>query len=181
MGEEVEIKEDDYELIPMSPIRRLEKRLDRVEEMSVPESRSAFKDVLEIVRMNQLIVDQLAKSNDSLKIELSKLPGKIDQLVMELKELVGFIKASGQQEQQSITKESLSPLLEKLDELVKSNKAESEKNESMLELLDKVSKRLSPAPRPVMPQQRPIPQMRPLPMPQRPIPKQSGNPIKKLF
>lgn len=179
MGEEVQIKEDDYELIPMSPIRRLEKRLDRMEELSVPESRSAFKDILEIVRMNQLIVDQLAKSNDSLKIELSKLPGKIDELVMHLKELVSFIKASGQQEQQSMTKESLNPLLEKLDELVKANKAESEKNESMLDLLDKMSKRLSPVSRPILHQ--PRPQMRPLSLPQRPAPMQERNPIKKLF
>ncbi len=170
--DEVEIKESDYELIPMSPIRRLEKRLERVEDLSVPESGSVFKDVVEIVRMNQLIVDQLAKSNDALRIEISKLPAKIDELVMNLKELINFVKASGHQEQRQMSMESMAPLLNKLDELVKANKGASEKNDAMLELLDTVSKRLRPARPPVA-----LPGMPPRPPQTRPI----QRPIKKPF
>ena len=167
--DEVEIKESDYELIPMSPIRRLERRLERVESISVPESGSVFKDVIEIVRMNQLIVDQLAKSNDALRIEISKLPAKIDELVMNLKELINFVKASGHQEQREMSRESMAPLLAKLDELVKANKGASEKNDAMLELLDTVSKRLRPARPPVaLPGMAPRPQMKPI---QRPVKK----------
>ena len=168
--DEVEIKESDYELIPMSPIRRLEKRLEKVESLSVPESGSVFKDVIEIVRMNQLIVDQLAKSNDALRIEISKLPAKIDELVMDLKELINFVKASGHQEQREMSRETMAPLLAKLDELVKANKCASEKNDAMLELLDTVSKRLRPARPPVaLPGMSPRqPQMKPI---QRPIKK----------
>lgn len=170
--EEIEIKEDDYELIPMSPIRRLEKRLERIENLSIPESGTVFKDVLEIVRMNQLIVDELAKSNDALRIEISKLPAKIDELVMNLKELINFIKAAGHQEEREISKEAMAPLLAKLDELVKTNKEASEKNDAMLELLDTMSKRLKPPRPPVM-----LPGTRSTPLQTRPIQRQVKKPL----
>ena len=78
-------EEIDYELIPMSPVRRLEKRLNRIEKSPGVDSSFFFREVLEIIRMNQQIVDELAKSNDSLRIELAKLPGKLDEVVFKEK------------------------------------------------------------------------------------------------
>ncbi len=141
-------EEKEYELIPVSPIRRLEKRLERLESTSTGISTDVFKDMIDIMRMNQQIVDELARSNDALRIELSKLPGKLDELISQMKELISFIKSSGEEETVGITQEAMKPVVDKLDELIKSNKAMSERNESLLEVLDEIRKGLR---RPVRP------------------------------
>ena len=131
---------EEYEIIPMSPLRRLEKRIDKVE--SNTGSHEVIREIIDIVRMNQQMVDELAKSNDALRIELSKLPGKIDELVNNMKEIVSFIKSSGEEENVGITKEAMKPLVDKFDEMINTNKTISEKNDSMLELLDDISKKI---------------------------------------
>ena len=132
--------EEEYELIPMSPLRRLEKRIDIVEANTG--GREIIREIIDIVRMNQQMVDQLAKSNDALRIELSKLPAKIDELVTNMKEIVSFIKSSGEEETVGITKEAMKPLVEKFDEMINTNRTISEKNDSMLELLDDIGKKI---------------------------------------
>ena len=163
-------EESEYELVPMSPIRRLEQRLDRIESSSPIDSKSIFSDVIDIVRMNQQLVDELAKSNDAMRIELSKLPAKLDELIVNLKELISFVRASGETESIGVTQDTMKPVVDKLDEMVKTNKVISEKNDSMLELLDEMSKKMrrpqlmrpmqqmqsGPVNQPLRPQLRPI-------------------------
>ena len=158
------ISEDsnEYELIPMSPVRRLEKRMERIESVSGVGNypKDILDDIVDIVRMNQMLVDELAKSNDALRIELSKLPGRLDDLIINMKELVSFIKASGEQEVSAMTPDVMKPVVDKLDELVNSNKKVTERNEAMLELLDDVGKKMRRTqmrPRPTINQQRPLP------------------------
>lgn len=131
---------EEYEIIPMSPVRRLEKRVDKVE--SNTGSHELMREIIDIVRMNQQMVDQLARSNDALRIELSKLPAKIDELVASMREIISFIKSSGEEENVGITKEAMKPLIGKFDEMINTNKTMSEKSDSMLELLDDISKKL---------------------------------------
>jgi len=164
-------EEGEYELIPMAPIRRLEKRLERLEESSTDSPRGIISDIIDIVRMNQQLVDELAKSSDALRIELSKLPGKLDELIMNLKELVSFIKTAGEAEVGGVSEEALKPLVEKMGEMVDTNKAISDKNDSMLELLDEISKKLKGPP----PKAMPMRQL--LPMPRAPT--QMASPITK--
>jgi len=146
-------EEIEYELIPMSPVRRLEKRMEKIEKAPGYDSGKFFKEVLEIVRMNQQIVNELAKSSDALRIELAKLPGKLDEVITNLKELISFIKTSGREESVGITQEVMNPVVDKLDEMIKTNKTLAGKNDSMLELLDEISKKLK---KPVMPVRRPM-------------------------
>jgi len=162
---------DEYELIPMSPIRRLEKRIDKIE--STTGSQELIREIVDIVRMNQQMVDELAKSNDALRIELTKLPAKIDELVASMKEIISFIKSSGEEETVGITKEAMKPLVEKFDEMINTNKTMSEKSDSMLELLDDISKKLK---RPAIGHfsERPILQ-RPVAQPSRPT-----QPLRRL-
>lgn len=154
-------EEDEFELIPMSPIRRLEKRMERIEETSTGSPKNIIGDIIDIVRMNQQLVDELAKSSDALRIELSKLPGKLEELIMNVNQLVSFIKASGEAEVGGLSEEAMKPLVEKMDEMVNTNKVISEKNDSMLELLDEISKRLKGPPTKAMPMKRLLPMQRP--------------------
>lgn len=133
---------DEYELMPISPIRRLEKRLERLETTSTGDVGDVFRHIVDIMKMNQQLVDELAKSNDAMRIELSRLPGKLDELITNLKELLLFVRSSGEEEVVGVTQEAMKPVVDKLDELVKANKVITERNDSMLELLDTISKRL---------------------------------------
>ncbi len=136
------LDEEEVELVPVSPLRRLEKRIERLENYSSEDPKSIMKDIVDIVRMNQQIVDEMAKSNDALRIELSKLPGRLDQLVMEVRELISFIKSSGEEEVTTMAQDSVRPLVDKLDELVKSNKSMNEKNEVMLSIISDLEKKV---------------------------------------
>lgn len=161
---------DEYELIPMSPIRRLEKRIGRLE--STTGGQDIIREIIDIVRMNQQMVDELAKSNDAMRIELSKLPAKIDELVTSMKEIISFIKSSGEEEAVGITKEAMKPLVGKFDEMIKTNKDMAGKSDSMLELLDDISKKLK---RPTL-RHLPRRQLLPRPMQQ---PTQPAEPLRR--
>ncbi len=79
---------DEYELIPLGPIRRLEKRVERVESTS---SSGLTKDIMEIVKTNQEVVNEIVKINseliarvNSLAESVSFLTHKIDDLMTRL-------------------------------------------------------------------------------------------------
>jgi len=93
--------------------------------------------------MNQQLVDELAKANDALRIELSRLPGKLDELIGNLNELISFIKATGGAEAADVAAGAgLEPLLKKMDALVEGNKKIVESNEAMMASLDQLSVKL---------------------------------------
>jgi len=154
-------KEEEFELIPVSPLRKLEKRIERLEAKTEFTGKELYKEMIEIIRMNQQIVDELVKANDALRIELSKLPLKLDELIKNLNELISFIKASAEEEAKPTT--DLKPLTDKLDKLIKINTKLVEDNENLIATLEDLSKKLK---RPVLPPPPPI--RKPL-LPRKPI------------
>jgi regulator of replication initiation timing len=157
---------EEFELIPVSPLRRMEKRIDELEKTSGSFSvKEFYREMVDIIRMNQQLVEELAMANDALRIELSRLPARIEELVADLKELLSYIKASNGEEQHGgISGESLAegmkPLAQKLDVLIETNKKIVDNNQSLLNVLDEMERRISGY-RPPMPP----PQMMRKPMP----------------
>ena len=141
-----EAKEEEYELIPVSPLRRLEKRIEALEAKTRVNEKDLYREMIEIMKLNQEIVDELVKANDALRIELAKLPGKIDELIKNVGELLKLIKASAEEELQP--RNELKPLTEKMDKLIEINEKLVEDNENLLIMLDKLSKKLKPLPPP---------------------------------
>lgn len=134
--------EEEYEVIPTSPIRRLEKRLERVETGSYSsEVRKLIEQVMELIQSNQKIIEQTIKSNNELRDELSQIPGKIDQLLSEIGEFMKLLRASSEEES-GTSPEIMKPLLEKLTELVEQNKRSSDTNQAVLTTLGIIDKRL---------------------------------------
>jgi hypothetical protein len=154
-------EEEEFELIPVSPLRRLEKRLEKMEKgdgSSVGNPSKFFSELVEIVRMNQEIVDEMAKANDALRIEVSKLPPKLEEVVSNLNELISYIKAAGVAGGPDMSGATggaapaadLSPLLKKMDELIEGNKKIVETNDMMINNLEQVSNRMKRPPGPMM-------------------------------
>ncbi len=142
--------EEEFELIPISPMRRLERRLEKMESTKGVDVKEFFGQLVDIVRMNQQLVDELAKANDSLRIEISKLPGKLDELINDLNELLAFIKASAGAEAGEASSNNLDPLLKKMDALIEGNKKIVESNELVMETIDSMSKVRKPPVKPYM-------------------------------
>lgn len=140
--------EEEFELVPLSPIRRLERRIEKLETSAGGlDVKEFFKELVAIIRMNQEIVDELAKANDALRIELAKLPPKLDEVASSLNELLSYIKASAVEESTSVSEEAFKPLVDKMDQLIEINKKIIESNENISSLLEAVEKKLkSPLP-----------------------------------
>jgi len=150
-------EEEEFELIPMSPLRRLEKRLEKIETTRGVDVKDFLTQLVDIVKMNQQLVDELAKADDALRIEIARLPAKLDELIEDTRELVSFIKAAGAAEagEEAAEKTDLRPLLEKMDSLIQVNKKIVESNEAMMSTMDQMTMRMRKVgPRPVM--RRPI-------------------------
>ncbi len=154
-------QEHEYELIPISPIRKLEKRMAQLESGSGVDTREFYREMADIIRMNQQLVDELAKANDSLRIELSKLPSKLEDLINRLDELISFIKASAAEEATTTQQAGLQPLTEKMDQLIDATKKVYESNQSVITVLGEMDKKMKkplppPARRPPLFPPRPI-------------------------
>jgi len=144
-------KQEEFELIPVTPLRRLEKRIEELEKKASINERELYREIIQIVRMNQEIVDALIKANDSLRIELSKLPLKLEELTKKIDELIELIKAAGEEETESKVSVDNKPLVEKIEKLTEINNKILENNEALISLLEEISKKLTKPLPPVPP------------------------------
>jgi len=153
-----EKKQEEFELIPVTPLRKLEKRIEELEKKASINEKELYREIIQIVRMNQEIVDALIKANDSLRVELSKLPLKLEELTKKIDELLDLIKAAGEEE----TKPTIDnkPLIEKIEKLTEINNKILENNEALISLLEELSRKLT-KPLPPLPPKPPVPMKQP--------------------
>ena len=136
--------DDDYEIIPTSPLRRLEQRLSKIENSSSSsEIQRLIEQIIELIKSNQRIIDDIIKSDAELRNEMSKIPQKVDQLLVSMGEFMEILKTSAAEDTVSdISKESMKPLVEKIGELVEQNKKSVEVTQAALSSLGIIDKRL---------------------------------------
>ena len=117
MPKDVEIQSDDYEVIPLSPIRKLEERIRKMEREKEGFAYESFmREILELIQSNQKLVDEIVKANDELREELSKIPGKIDEMLKAWKEFIDILKEVGSAEA------TASSLTEQFNKLIEQNR-----------------------------------------------------------
>lgn len=138
------MEDDEYEIIPTSPLRRLEKRISKVEsQSSSSEVRRLIEQIIELIKSNQRVIDDVVKSNSELRNEVSKVPGKIDDLLEEMGEFIDILKAGATEETVTeISQDVMDPVVDKMEELVDQNKQNLEMNQSVLDSLETMNKRL---------------------------------------
>jgi len=164
-NKEHEHRHEEYELVAVSPLRRMEKRIEELEQSHATfDVKEFYREMVDIIRMNQQLVDELAKANDALRIELSRLPARIEELVSNLKELLSYIKASATEEQTGMgsggqaVAEGMKPLAQKLDVLIETNKKIVDNNQALLNVLEEMDNKLRRSPMPPPGMRRPMPQ-----------------------
>jgi predicted transcriptional regulator len=136
--------DEEYEVIPTSPIRRLEKRLSKIEATSSSsEIQRLIEQIIELIKSNQRIIDDVIKADAELRNEISRVPGKIDELLGNMGEFIDLLKASATEETVSeVSKDVMKPLTEKITEMVEQNKKILEANQASLANLGMIDKRL---------------------------------------
>ena len=135
--------EEMFEVIPTSPIRKLEHRMSKLESSSsASEVQRLIEQIIELIKSNQRIIDDVIKSDSELRIELSRLPGKIDSLVSKMDEFLNLLKAGAAEESSGPSGQVMEPLLGKINELVDQNKKNVETNQAVLTSLGNIDNRL---------------------------------------
>lgn len=117
---------DDFELVPLSPIRKLEKRLEKIE---AGKDKEIYSDLLQMIKINQETVDELTKLNTDLVKGISDLSTNVSGLTEKLGDFVDRIEV-----------ESSTDVPQ---EVVQENKQLKEKTEDLESKLEKVEKRLN--------------------------------------
>lgn len=136
---------EEYEVIPTSPIRRLEKRINKMEDSSsASQVQKLMEQVIELIKSNQRIIDDVVKANSELRDELSKIPGKVDKLMTTINDFMEILKAASEEEAKGagMGPETFKPLTDKMSELVEQNKQSISANQTMLTALETIDKRL---------------------------------------
>jgi methyl-accepting chemotaxis protein len=136
--------EEEYEIIPTSPLKRLEKRISRIEtSSSSSQTQRLIEQIIELIKSNQRVIDDVIKADSELRNEVSKLPGRIDSLVSSIGEFIELLKASATEETVAgISKDAMGPLVSKMDELVQQNKKNLETSQAVLNSLGMIDNRL---------------------------------------
>ncbi len=147
--DEIEIKgkdEDEFELIPLSPIRRLEDKIKNMEDVykytGLPQIQSLIMQIIELIRNNQKIVDDLVKTNVDLRNEIAKLPPKIDDLVLQMKSFMDLVRMAGEESEVSIPSDMMKPVTEQLQKMVEQNQKVLESNQEMLNSMEEINKKI---------------------------------------
>ena len=97
--------------------------------------------MIELIKLNQRVVNEVIKSNVDLRNELSRIPGKLDDLIMEMKRFLSLVEAAGMEEA-ATPSEAIKPLTEHLKKMVEQNQRLMENNQAILEALDNINKKL---------------------------------------
>ncbi len=145
--EEVELSEsrDNYEIIPVTPMRRLEERMKQIEESTtaagVPQLQNLIAQIIELIKTNQKLIDEIVRADDRLRDELSKIPAKIDELIAGMKGFMDLIKVAGEGEV-SFTPDAMKPVTEQFQKMVEQNQRLVESNQQVLESLSDISRKI---------------------------------------
>jgi len=106
--------EDDYELVPLSPIRRLEKRMERLERTGT--ATETIKELTEIVRANQHIIDNVVKLNTDMLSKVSDLVNSVNSITTKMNDFISRIEVSSTSVPKGGESEENQDLENKIDE-----------------------------------------------------------------
>jgi hypothetical protein len=147
MAREYSIRDnnDDYEVMPVTPIRKLEKRLEQMESSKSTGSMERIMDkLIDMVSLNQRIVDEMIKANVNLREDIALLIGKMDNLQGKLTNFIEIVESAGQEESESsesvmAIKNMMGPMV---DAITSTNEKMIKANTDVVNSLSLIDKRL---------------------------------------
>ncbi|MBI2076026.1 MAG: hypothetical protein HYT72_02125 [Candidatus Aenigmarchaeota archaeon] len=86
-------EEEEYEIVPLGPVRRLERRLEKVERTG--SSLETTRELIEIVRANQSVIDEMVKINSEMMKKVTDLLNNVSELTAKINNFMERIEFSG--------------------------------------------------------------------------------------
>ncbi|HLD39493.1 MAG TPA: hypothetical protein VJB05_04245 [archaeon] len=80
------LEEDEYEIVPVGPIRRIEKRVEKMERSG--SGNEMVKELIDVVRTNQKIIDEVVKINSEMINKVSELSAHVTQMTEKLNDFL---------------------------------------------------------------------------------------------
>lgn len=111
----MEGNEEEYELVPVSPIRKMERRLEDIEKMKG--GGEVNKELLDMARINQEVVDDLVKTNSKLATKMAEMIDSVEKLTEKISAFIDRVEVVG--EEPTATHGQDQRLNDKLDKLEK--------------------------------------------------------------
>ncbi len=109
--------EDEYELIPMSPIRRLEKRMEKMEKTGA--SSDTTRELIEIVRANQHVIDDMVKMNAEMMNRVGELLISVNTMTNKITDFMNRIEVTTTTEEEGEGSEAKKEVDDRLVKLEK--------------------------------------------------------------
>ncbi|MBU5678787.1 MAG: hypothetical protein QXJ96_01330 [Candidatus Aenigmatarchaeota archaeon] len=123
---------EEYEVIPLDPIRAMEKRIKKLEEML--QERSTASEYIELVKTNQQVVGDLIRMNTGIIDKLNNLTTALEGLIKRIDEFSSKfeveIEVGGGESK-------------RVKELEEENRRLKEAQEELLDKISKLEKRLN--------------------------------------
>ena len=80
------MEEDEYELVPLSPLRKVEKRLQNLEKGGT--NSEMIKELVTVVKTNQQVVDDIIKINSDVINKISDLSASVNNMTNKLNDFM---------------------------------------------------------------------------------------------
>ncbi len=149
MKQKTDDAQDDFEVVPLTPLRRLEKRLDSIETTKTTQNLERFIDkILDMVELNQKIVDEVVKANQGLREDMAVLIGKMNVNQERLSEFIGILRDASESEFEGNDSKSMAdamkPYFEKMNEATSKTLEVNSSLADTLASLDRNVRKLAP-------------------------------------
>jgi glutamine synthetase type III len=78
--------EEEFELVPINPLRKLETRIDKLESSGL--NSSLVKELIEISRTNQSVIEDLTKLNSEMITKVSELTVSVNNAIDKIENFI---------------------------------------------------------------------------------------------
>jgi len=145
---------EEYELVPLDPIRSLEKKVEKLE--ASVSGKSVNQEFVDLIKTNQQVVDDLVKMSVDVTNRIVHLSESIENLVGKLSEFMNKFEILG------VEIESEKAGGERVKSLEEENKKLKEFQEDLIDKLSKLEKKVNTLVLSRVPIRRPIRSMTPI-------------------
>jgi len=110
-------EDEEYELIPLNPLRKMERRLEKLEKTST--SQEMLRELVDIVKTNQQIVDDIVKINSDIINKITDLTAAVNGMMNKIDDFMSRIEVTTEEEESKEGKPPASNVEERLEKLEK--------------------------------------------------------------
>lgn len=141
---------DDFEVVPLTPLRRLEKRIESIETTKTTQNLERFVDkIIDMVELNQKIVDEVVRANQGLREDLAVLVGKMTDTQDKLSQFISMLREASESEMEGADSHGIAEAIKPFaDRITEATSKSIEMNSALMDTLsslDRSMRKLTPA------------------------------------